>query len=277
MTMFDRLRFRSGATSRSTRGATRRISGLLAVVGVVLGVGVAGCGVPGSGGPERVDVGLGLDDTLPTTTTSTTSTTIVAASTTSAMATTTTIVATEDVSLFFISGGQLTPISLPLTTPTKLAQVMAALQGGTSQFGAPSNGLRSAIPLGVPAIEVTDDGNGIATVSLPVNFFDGIPSGDQRLAVAQVVLTLTQRGGIGQVRFMMAGSPIGVVLGSGEQSEPGRPVSRADYSVLLGGESTPPISPAPTTAFVAPATSDGHALHTTTTVGSSTSTVTISG
>ena len=255
----------SGAPGRRR---VRRLSAATAAIVVGL-VGVAGCGVEDGGPPERVDVGLGLDEAVTTTSTTTTTspantttTAVNAGSSTTTVAeieTTTTIVATEIVPVFFISGAQLTSISIPLTSPATLGQVMVALQSGPLVFGPPGTGLRSAIPLDVPAIAVNDDGNGTAAVNLPPTFFDKIPSFDQRLAVAQIVLSLTNQRGIGSVRFTRFGEPISVILGSGEQSDPGQPVTKADYrSLIIGSDATVPSSTPgagqPTTTPPAPST-----------------------
>ncbi|MCU1501162.1 MAG: hypothetical protein JWM12_516 [Ilumatobacteraceae bacterium] len=233
-------------------------------IGVALGIGlalVAGCGVRDSGGPERIAVGLGLDDTRPSTSTSTSTTTstIVAQSSTSSVEqATTTIVQTENVYLYFVSGSQLNSTSVPLTSPASLGQVMAALQAGPANLGAPGAGLRSALPA-TPAIGVVDRGDGSAWVDLPVTFFDNIPQADQVRAIGQIVLTLTSQRGIGGVRFFRGGEPTGVILGSGEQSEPDRAVSRADYRSLVVGQSestaptvtTGPVTTAPATTAAA--------------------------
>jgi hypothetical protein len=114
--------------------------------------------------------------------------------------------------------------------------VMVALQAGPQALGAPGAGLRSVLPA-APPISVSDHGDGSATVDLPTTFFDNIPQTDQIRAIGQIVLTLTSQRGIGGVRFDKAGVPTGVALGSGEQSEAGTTVTRADYRALIIGQS----------------------------------------
>ncbi len=277
---------------RSPHGRHRRLSPhgrhrVVPLLALLVAAVVAGCGVSDSGGPERIVVGLGLDDTLPSTTTSstsTTSTTAVAQSSTSSIArTTTTIVATENVYLYFISGTELNSISIPLTSPASLSQVMVALQAGPQALGAPGAGLRSVLPA-APPISVTDHGDGSATVELPTTFFDDIQQTDQIRAIGEIVLTLTSQRGIGGVRFHKAGVPTGVALGSGEQSDASRTVTRADYRVLIIGQSdtssttatatstttSSPTTSAPTTS--APATSTPSSPPTATTTLSPTTT-----
>ncbi len=211
----------------------RRVLILLALVGFV-----AACGVNDSGGAEGITPGLGLDDTLPTTSTSTTTTTIAAASTVSTSPTTstsTTLVPTEDVRLYFISGEQLSSTGIPLTRDPTLDQVMVALQQGPSVLGPAARGLRTAVP-SAPALVVRDNGNGTATVDLPVDFFTTIPNVDQARAIGQIVLTLTGQRGIGGVKFTSDGEPKSVILGNGEQSQRDSVVTRADYRALTVAE-----------------------------------------
>jgi hypothetical protein len=228
-----------------------RVAALAALcIGVAL-LGAA-CGVNDSGGAEQISPGLGLDDTAPTTTTSTTSTTIAAQSTLvttpATSAASTTVVQTESVQLWFISGALLNPITLPLTYPATLDQVMVALQAGPSGLGPATAFLRTAVPAS-PRLVVRDNGNGTATVDLPASFFGNIQGEDQLRAIGQIVLTLTMRPGIGGVTFTVAGEPTAVILGNGEQSGKNQVVTRADYRSLTVSEpqSTTTSTAAPTT------------------------------
>ena len=149
---------------------------------LVIGALLAGaCGVNGSGGAERITPGLGLDDTAPTTTSSTTTTTATRATVdtlASTSTTSTTPVQTESVQLWFISGTTLNPLTIPLTYPATLDQVMAALQSGPAGLGPAASFLRTVVPAG-PRLVARDNGNGIATVDLPANFFVNIQGADQ--------------------------------------------------------------------------------------------------
>jgi spore germination protein GerM len=210
----------------------RRIIAIAAAI-VVL---AAACGIPDGGQVQRIDqVPFELGDTVPTTTTSTT-TTILETSTSSAETSTT--IATEPVRLYFVAGAQLANVSITLPSPASLAQVMSALQAGppAGQLG---TGLRSPFPTR-SLVFVTDDGSGVAAVDLPAGFFDDVTTTDQRLVVAQIVLTLSARPGIGQVLFTQAGSPLAVPLGSGQLSEPDQRLSRRDYEALLSTSTSPP-------------------------------------
>lgn len=197
---------------------------LLGLSFVVVG---AACSVQDSGKAERITPPGGLDDTLPST--STTSTTAV--TDTTEAPTETTVVATEQVRLYFITGGQLVYVNVPLPSPVALPVIVSALQYGppTEAMGA---GLRTAIPATVVPI-VTTDGSGIAVVDLPDNFFDVVPVADHRLAIAQLVLTLTSSRGIGQVLFDQP-----VLKPNGELTPAGYALAYRDYESLTDANTT---------------------------------------
>ncbi len=202
---------------------------ILAICCVIATVGVA-CGVTADSSVQRIDqVPFELSDTIPPSTSTSTSTTTPATST-SDIATTTTI-ATEPVRLFFIASGQLNSVVIALSSPASLAQVLSALQQGRP-VGEVGTGLRSAVPT-QPEVRVSDDGSGVATIDLPLAFFNEMPTTDQRLAVAQIVLTVVVRPGIGQVRFSQDGRELAVPLGNGQLAEPGQLLTRRDYETLL--------------------------------------------
>jgi hypothetical protein len=83
---------------------------------------------------------------------------------------------------------------------------------------------------------VVTDGSGVVQVILPDGFFDSVTVGtDQRLVIAQLVLTLTDSRGVGQVTFNVP-----VPLPSGELKPAGEPLSYRDYQSLAG--SNPPAT-----------------------------------
>lgn len=208
------------------------------------------CGIPDSGQVSPLHNDLGpLDDTIPTTTTTTPPTTIEPTTTTTPAITTTTIAPTEDATLYFISGGILTPVTRLMRKGATASEVLGALQEGPPS-GDLGIALRSAVPTKNRAdLAVSEDGSGVATVDLPSNFFEPaiISQEDQRLAIGQIVLTLTEVGRIGQVRFTQAGVPIGVPRGSRELSQPGEQLAPRDYEELLE-------SPVTTTTITTPTT-----------------------
>jgi hypothetical protein len=134
------------------------------------------------------------------------------------------------VRLFFVAGAQIVPIDRLLLSPAAAPQVLAALSEGPPE-GDAAAGLRSALPLDFVA-EVSVE-RGIATVVLPATFITDIPGGEQRLAVAQIVLTLTRQSGVGQVRFTSNNEPQSVPRGRGDLSAPGATVACDDYANLL--------------------------------------------
>ena len=220
---------------------------------VVIGSTVAAaCGVSGEGELQRIgsDDLAGLDQT---TTTSSTTTTTIPPSTTTINPTdeaTTTTIATEPVQLYFLDGSRLVDISINLAGDPSASRVIAALEAGppTDEVGI---GLQTLLP---PRLitSVAESGAGFATVDLASGpFEDGIQPRDQRLAIAQIVLTLTRRPGIGQVQFTLDGEPLTVPGRDNVQTEPGALVSRDDYRSLLlepSAETETTPEPAPPTA-----------------------------
>lgn len=136
----------------------------------------------------------------------------------------------EAVSLFFIAGSQVVPITRMLLSPASASQVYAALAEGVPP-GDTAAGLRTAIPESTAVSVVVE--RGIARVELPGEFTSAIPGAEQRMAIAQIVLTLTRRSGIGQVVFSSAGQPQSVPRGRGDLTQPGGSVACEDYSNLL--------------------------------------------
>jgi spore germination protein GerM len=192
-----------------------------------------GCSIPGSGAVKSVDPNK-IPYDLNATTTSPPPTTIPTTTTTPpVIETTTTISSTipvELVSLFYVAGTQIVPIDRLLLSPAAAPQVLAALAEGPPE-GDAAAGLRSALPIDFAA-QVTVE-RGIATVVLPATFITDLPGGEQRLAIAQIVLTLTQQSGVGQVRFTSNNEPQAVPRGRGDLSGPGATVACDDYANLL--------------------------------------------
>ena len=185
------------------------------------------CSVVGDGKVERIQPQFGLDDTLPSSTSILTTTSLFETTTTGVETTTTTPQPqTEDVRLYFVASGQLTYVLQPLASPVTLGQVIAALQSGppAGDLGA---GLRTVLP-NFAEIRVTTDGSGIATVTLPDDFFDLVPGlNDQRLVIAQLVLTLTSSRGVGQVVFNLR-----VPLPTGQERPAGLQLTFSDYASM---------------------------------------------
>jgi hypothetical protein len=205
---------------------------LIGILSIVLTT--TSCSIPGDGSvnqidPDQIPYELNATTTSPppTTVPATTSTPPVVDTTTSTITSTIPI---EVVRLFFVAGAQIVPIDRLLLSPAAAPQVLAALSEGPPE-GDAAAGLRSALPLDFVA-EVSVE-RGIATVVLPATFITDIPGGEQRLAVAQIVLTLTRQSGVGQVRFTSNNEPQSVPRGRGDLSAPGATVACDDYANLL--------------------------------------------
>ncbi len=230
----------------------------------------AGCGVGGDGDLQRIGSGdlAGLDQTTTSTTTSTSTTTTttvpptasVAVGSTSTAATTTTI-PTEPVELYFIAGDVLEGVTQELTRGPGPSRVLEVLESGPPS-GDAGIGLTSLVPPGLTR-PVIESGTGVATVDLVGELFEGIEGGvDQRRAIAQIVLTLTRRPGIGQVRFTLDGEDLSVPKLGNVLSEPGEAVARIDYESLLEqgdviGTAVPTTSTTPPTAETSAPTTSG--------------------
>ena len=205
---------------------------LIALLSIVLAA--SSCSIPGDGSvklidPNQIPYDLNATTTSPppTTVPATTTTAPVVESTTSTISST---IPVEVVRLFFVAGAQIVPIDRLLLSPAAAPQVLAALSEGPPE-GDAAAGLRSALPVGFVA-EVSVE-RGIATVELPGTFITDLPGGEQRLAVAQIVLTLTRQAGVGQVRFTSDNEPQSVPRGRGDLSSPGATVACDDYANLL--------------------------------------------
>ena len=207
---------------------TKTTSALILMCGLVIG---SACGVPGSSSNRPLDLDAVPEVFSATTTTvaPTTTSTPVATSTTPPESTSSTV-PVEEVTMFFVAGSQVVPISRLLLSPAAPPQVLAALVEGLPE-GDLSAGLRSAIPVGLATTVTVERGS--ATVDLPDSFVNGLPGAEQRLAVAQIVLTLTRRAGIGQVVFTSGNRPQAVPRGRGDLTRPGELVACDDYANLL--------------------------------------------
>jgi spore germination protein GerM len=211
----------------------KRLTSILAISSS-LAIMFTSCSIPGGGSVKQInpdnipyDLNATTTSSPPTTTAASTTTSPVIETTTSTSSST---IPVEIVSMFFVAGTQVVPIDRLLLSPAAAPQVLAALFEGPPE-GDAAAGLRSALPVGFEA-EVTVE-RGIATVVLPSTFITDLPGGEQRLAVAQIVLTLTRQSGVGQVRFTSNNEPQSVPRGRGDLSSPGATVACDDYANLL--------------------------------------------
>lgn len=124
--------------------------------------------------------------------------------------------------------GRVHPVSRTAPPGGELVDLIAILITGPTDTER-SFGLTTAIvePGTVDAVAVDA---GVGTVDLDEDV-TSIPTADQLIAVTQIVCTLTDQPGVGQVRFRVAGRPIAVPRGDGSSTTDA--VSRADYEQLI--------------------------------------------
>ncbi|MEO8267809.1 MAG: GerMN domain-containing protein [Ilumatobacteraceae bacterium] len=223
----------------------------LGIISVCLVALLVACGIPDNGQVSTIQSKdlRQLGDTLPSTSTSTTPPTTIVPTTSTTIVDTATTIATDDVTLYFISGVQLKGYPRPLAKPTGVDSVLFALQQGPPA-GQPGVGIRSAVPTREQAlITSTEDNSGVATIELPPGFFQQTLPEDQLFAIGQIVLTVTEVGGIGQVLFTQAGLPLQVPRApTGGLSNGTEPLARRDYVDLLNPATTTTTSTTTTVA-----------------------------
>lgn len=196
---------------------------------VVVFAAVSGCGVPREGDLQP----LGADDLPPVLVdTTVVTTTTLPSEGVSAVSGDSVAPATvyEPVELYFISANRAVSTTRLLVSPATPTQVLDTLLQGIRGEEA-STGLRSALPARFAA--TVDTRRGVALISASAPFLSDLSPTDQRLAIAQIVLTLTRRPGIGQVSFRVDGTEIAVPRGAGDLTAAGGTVTFDDYTVLV--------------------------------------------
>lgn len=196
---------------------------------VVVFAAVSGCGVPREGDLQP----LGADDLPPVLVdTTVVTTTTLPSEGVSAVSGDSVAPATvyEPVELYFISANRAVSTTRLLVSPATPTQVLDTLLQGIRGEEA-STGLRSALPTRFAA--TVDTRRGVALISASAPFLSDLSPTDQRLAIAQIVLTLTRRPGIGQVSFRVDGTEIAVPRGAGDLTAAGGTVTFDDYTVLV--------------------------------------------
>jgi len=194
---------------------------------LLIGVVATGCGVPQEGRFVPLNQGE-IPDALVATTSTSSTTTIPAASD----PTTTTVaeILYDNVELYFVSANRVVRSERLIVSPATPTQVLDTLLNGLDA-GTERAGLRSALPRGLSAtIEVR---RGVARIAAASPFLSELEPLDQRLAIAQIVLTMTRRPGIGQVLFNVDGFDIPVPRGGGDLTTPGVAVTYDDYLAVL--------------------------------------------
>ncbi|MEO6125511.1 MAG: GerMN domain-containing protein [Ilumatobacteraceae bacterium] len=137
--------------------------------------------------------------------------------------------ASEAIRVWLVRDDGLTSVIRRIDSPATTLDVLASLGIGPSDIEQRLS-LRSALPDASLIIDAQING-GTAVVGLD-SAFDQIPATDQVLAIGQVVLTLTNLRGVGQVRFERDGSEVAVPLPDGRSVD--RAVSADDFVALTG-------------------------------------------
>lgn len=133
----------------------------------------------------------------------------------------------KDAVIYLARGRRLVPTIRSLTPPVTLTDLLRSLRLGPTEAEADA-GIRTALPEEAAASSSRPTA-GLATVALTDAFID-LPTGDQVLALAQIVYTITDRPGVGQVQFTLDGEPAEIPRPDGTLTSD--PVSRDDYAAL---------------------------------------------
>ena len=195
------------------------------------------CGIPTDDTVRPIDA-RAIPNQLSASSTSTTSTSTTSSTSTTAPprppSTTTTVAppstqapVLEPLMLYFSLGDRIVEVARAVPTTPTLDDVVLLLAFGPN-LGETSPAARSAVELG--DVESVTLSGGVAIVQLSLKFRD-LPATEQRRSVAQLVLTLTERPGVGQVRFLVQGTALPVPRGDGTFGDTA--VSRDDYLSLL--------------------------------------------
>ena len=200
------------------------------VIGLLLVFTIASCGVPRSSKVveiSKAELPTELNQQPTTTTTTTTVAEDASAKETQQPASE---MLSEPVELYYISDDRLVATTQSIVSPATISQVLAALIAGPPT-GDNGLGLRSALPTDLNAeIGIS---KGVAQINTTAEFLTELSPIDQRLAIAQLVLTFTRRPGVGQVIFTVDGQNVAVPRGRGDLAKPGTTVSFDDYSSLI--------------------------------------------
>ena len=205
----------------SSTGALRRSVLMLAVL--------SSCAVPNSGSYQQVapaDIPFGLNAPQTTLPPTTTTTTVLDPPSLESV----TIAVSEPIDLFFISNSRIIKVQRNVASPANPAQALSSLVEGPNT-SPEFVGLRTALPTTFTAS--VDVIRGVARVDATRTFLTSLSGLDQKLAIAQIVLTLTSRPGVGQVLFSVDSKLISVPRGRGDSVASGVAVTFDDYASLI--------------------------------------------
>lgn len=194
---------------------------------ILLVVLFSSCAVPSSGSYSQVaptEIPFGLN--APQTTLPPTTTTVLDPMITDSLP----VAVSEPIDLFFISNSRIIKVQRNVASPANPSQALSSLVEGPST-SPEFVGLRTALPTTFAAS--VDVIRGVARVDATRTFLNSLSGLDQKLAIAQIVLTLTSRPGVGQVLFSVDGKLISVPRGRGDSVASGVAVTFDDYSSLI--------------------------------------------
>jgi len=196
---------------------------------------LAGCTLRSSGTETTESVATSTSSSVSTTSTSapSTTTTITATSTTTPATTgpgTTAPAATVNVAAYFVHAEKLTVLGRQVAAATPYSALRALLAGPTASDRAA--GVLTLVPAGSRLLGAEVKGSEI-TVDLSSEFENMGGSFGVRMAIAQVVYTVTQFPGVTSVRFRIDGQPRDMLTGEGIMVDPATPDQYRD-DVLPG-------------------------------------------
>jgi hypothetical protein len=143
--------------------------------------------------------------------------------------------------VFLVHGQHLQAVQRRTATPGDLRQVLRLLAAGPSPAEA-RDGLRTALaPQPISVLALSD--RGVLTLGVGRQF-TGLAGGDQLLAVAQVVWTVSQFPWVHRVRFVTGGQSLEVPTDRGLVQ---RAVTRVDYGTVAPPPGPASGTPAPPT------------------------------
>ena len=134
----------------------------------------------------------------------------------------------ESIAVWLVRDDALSSVVHLVESPVTPGVALRQLELGATQ-AEQRQGLRSAIPDAGMVGDATVT-RGTTTVELAQSF-DQIPPRDQMLAIAQIVLTLTDLRGVGRVQFERSDASLAVPLADGSMTD--EPVSADDYFALV--------------------------------------------
>jgi hypothetical protein len=218
---------------------------LNSVLALLLSSLLIACGVNAGESFETIapqEIPFGLDQ--PLTTAQSTTTTTIEPGDTDAPGTLPSPVQTEPVNIYFVLGlDRLQRLTVQFASPVELLQVLALLADGPPSEQ--SIGLRSAVRAGL-VVDLFSE-RGVAQVDLRGSVLNQLSPRDQRLAIAQIVLSvLGSARGVGQVSFTIDGEPAEIGIPPDYTlSQPGEPLAFADFESLLSGRPAETFPPTP--------------------------------